>query len=379
MIRKILIIGLSLIIIGAGGTAFFMYKTRKMNEESWNKIHIAQAMIEAEDYQGAVKHLLPVVQLGKKFEAADVALYTLAQAYEGAGSSESHILWKRLVEDFPDSPFHDEARLSQAQSLVKKEPEQAQRLFKELAQEAKADVRDTALLGLAKAYEAEHKIDDACALYYDVIESATNEKTISQAKDRLTEINTELLWSPVLDEFCELYEIQRGDAPITIAAARKTTAWFILEANNLGKTLRPGKKIKVPKEPLCIVVDKSNCRLNLLTESGKFVKWYPVGIGEQDYKTPAGEYKIETKEIDPTWFSPDQGVIKPGDPENALGTRWMGIGSSLGIHGTNAPETIGYRKSAGCIRMHNNDVEELYKLVTYGTRVTITENLFVTE
>ncbi len=375
MVRKIAIITLLIVIIGASGAAYYLFRNRQVDDDCWKKVHLAEAMIEANDFQGAVTHLLPVVQLGKRFRAADAALFALARAYEGAGSTESHLIWKRLVVEFPRSQYHDEARLREAKSLLAKDPAAARDVFEKLAQNALADVRDAAFVGLAQTFEAENNVSEARSLYYKVLESATMETTIAQAKDRLTEINTQMLWSPILDDFCELYEIQRGDAPIKIAAKFKTTAWFILESNKLRGSLRPGSRIKVPKEPLRIVVDKSTCRLNLLTESGRFVKWYPVGIGEQSYKTPAGDYTIKTKEVDPTWFSPNEGVKKPGDPDNALGTRWMGIGSSLGIHGTNAPETIGFRKSAGCIRMYNHDVEELYKLVTYGTNVTITEKL----
>ncbi len=376
MARRVFIIVLVLIIVGALGTAYYLAKVRKTNETGWEKIHVAEAMIEAEDYQNAVNTLLPVVQLGKRFEAPEVALYTLACAYDGAGSSESHVIWQKLVENYPDSQYYEEARLRQAQSLEKTKPEKARQIYQELSQSSNLQVRHTSLLGLAKTFETENNTEEAKTLYYDILNSATDTVLIAQAKDRLTEINSERLWSPVLDEFCKLYEVQRGDAPVEIGQKFKTTAWFILEANGLGKKHpKPGRRVKVPKEPFWIVVDKSNCRLNLLTASGRFIKWYPVGIGEQSYKTPAGEYKIETKQVEPRWYSPNDGVIPPGDPKNALGSRWMGIGSSLGIHGTNDPDTVGYRKSAGCIRMYNHAVEELYKLVTYGTRVTITENM----
>src|SRR5690606_28838478 len=234
-------------------------------------------------------------------------------------------------------------------------------------------VKDLAMLGTIKTMDKEGNTAKARELYYEIIESSTSPEVIARAKDRLSEINSEVLWSPEIDEFGQIYVVERGDSPIVIASKFKTTAWYISEANGITGNIHPGKRLKVPKEPLYVVVDKTQCRLDLLTESGRFVKWYPVGVGEQSWKTPAGEYKIINKEINPVWFKPGGGKILPDNPENALGTRWMGIGNSLGIHGTNAPETIGFRKSAGCIRMHNQDVEELYKLITYGSRVVIKE------
>ncbi len=56
-----------------------------------------------------------------------------------------------------------------------------------------------------------------------------------------------------------------------------------------------------------------------------------------------------------------------------FGSRWMGLnvpwGGKYGIHGTNQPGSIGFNASAGCIRMRNKDVEELYNLVEYNTTV----------
>jgi len=76
----------------------------------------------------------------------------------------------------------------------------------------------------------------------------------------------------------------------------------------------------------------------------------------------------------PEWFRPGGGVIPYGDPGNLLGTRWMAIDSpGYGIHGTWEPETIGKQLSAGCIRMLNRDVEELYTIVPVGTPVKIVE------
>lgn len=381
MIRNFIIFILIVAVIGTLSTVVIITKQRQAREELINKMDLAEAMIDSEDYNSAIKNLLPVVKWGKRFERADKALYLLAKAYEGIQAPEANDLWQRIVDDFPDSEYRYEALLKLARSSVNEDEEKARDYFEKVKQNAGPPLRDQALLGIAQTY-IDEDVEKARELFYGIIESVTDTQVVAQAKDFLSKVNTERLWSPVLDEFCKLYRVQPGDSNAKIGQMFKTTAWFIGEANDVKPNqLRPGQTLKVPKEPFRIVIDKSNCRLNLLTESGKFVKWYPVGIGEQSYKTPANEYFINTKEINPTWFRPEGGVIQPGDPENALGSRWMGIRTEerehtgLGIHGTNAPETIGYRKSAGCIRMYNEDVEELYKIVTYGTKVTIVEDM----
>ena len=78
-------------------------------------------------------------------------------------------------------------------------------------------------------------------------------------------------------------------------------------------------------------------------------------------------------------MEPEWKGIPYGDPKNILGTRWMGITDAqktlkeYGIHGTWQPETVGAYVSKGCIRLLNDDVEELYKIVMIGTPVTIIE------
>ncbi len=51
-------------------------------------------------------------------------------------------------------------------------------------------------------------------------------------------------------------------------------------------------------------------------------------------------------------------------------------GGKYGIHGTNQPGSIGFNASGGCIRMRNQDVEELYSLVESGTMVNITNGQY---
>jgi hypothetical protein len=373
MARTIIIVGLLVVIIGTLGTASFLYYQRNLNEKGWNQVHLAESMVESENYDGAIKALLPVVEKGKKFEGAGEALYYLAMAYEGADVPEAKDVWNQLVEEFPDSPHYQEAKLEQARALAGDQSMQAKGIFEELVAGASEEIAVQARFELAQMAEKSGELADAKAQYYTILEKDVPWAIESKIKDRLTAINNQTLWSPVLDDFSQLYTVKPGDAPISVGQQFKTTAWYVKEANNIRSFLHPGRKLKVPKEPFRVKVNKEQCRLELLTESGRFIKWYPCGVGKQSYKTPPGKYEIINKEQDPTWYKPGGGIIKPGDPENALGTRWMGIGNSLGIHGTNEPETIGKAESAGCIRMYNKDVEELYKLLTYGSQVTIVE------
>ena len=67
--------------------------------------------------------------------------------------------------------------------------------------------------------------------------------------------------------------------------------------------------------------------------------------------------------------------IPGGTPGNPLGKYWIGFWTDgknwIGFHGTPNPETVGTAASHGCLRMYNKDIEELFKVVSLGTLVTV--------
>ncbi len=54
-----------------------------------------------------------------------------------------------------------------------------------------------------------------------------------------------------------------------------------------------------------------------------------------------------------------------------LGDFRLYLGDGYGIHGTNAPASIGHAVSHGCVRMRNEDIAVLYHAVSLGTPVYI--------
>jgi lipoprotein-anchoring transpeptidase ErfK/SrfK len=109
----------------------------------------------------------------------------------------------------------------------------------------------------------------------------------------------------------------------------------------------------------------------------RLVRTFRVATGQAIYPTPAGVWRIVDKQRNPWWRPPAspwaRGLkpIPPG-PGNPLGTRWMGLDASgVGIHGTNAPASIGYSLSHGCIRMQVPEAEWLFQHVQLGTPVVI--------
>ena len=105
---------------------------------------------------------------------------------------------------------------------------------------------------------------------------------------------------------------------------------------------------------------------------------FPIAVGQQGLETPAGLYRIDDRELNPSWhvpLSPWAGslagqVIPPG-PTDPIKARWLGFYDGAGIHGTDETYSIGHAASHGCIRMAIPDVIGLYPLVPLGTPIFI--------
>lgn len=107
-----------------------------------------------------------------------------------------------------------------------------------------------------------------------------------------------------------------------------------------------------------------------LVEDGRVKKVYVVAVGSQSTPSPTGTFTIMSRVTNPSYSHAGK-VVAPG-PDNPVGTRWMGLSAKgYGIHGTNAPKSIGKAASHGCIRMQKSDLEELFAAMDTGDEVEI--------
>ncbi len=104
---------------------------------------------------------------------------------------------------------------------------------------------------------------------------------------------------------------------------------------------------------------------------------YPVAIGKPKWETPTGKFKVIDMVENPAWENPfiSQNQVIPPGLENPLGERWIGFWTDgkdeIGFHGTYKRDSVGKAISHGCVRMYNEDVRKLYKIVKIGTPVTV--------
>jgi len=131
----------------------------------------------------------------------------------------------------------------------------------------------------------------------------------------------------------------------------------------------PDTKLTTPE----ILINIPEYTLSLI-EQGKILRQFDIAVGTPYEQTPTGNFAIFSKTENPTWFPgsnfSDQTPVPPG-PDNPLGTRWMEFVPNYGIHGTNKDWDISYPVSGGCIRMHDLEARELYRIIPISTPVVV--------
>jgi lipoprotein-anchoring transpeptidase ErfK/SrfK len=127
--------------------------------------------------------------------------------------------------------------------------------------------------------------------------------------------------------------------------------------------------------PGSIVVDREKRFLYLIAPNNS-ARRYGIGIAEECLK--GGSFFHITSKLEwPDWKTPgvnitdaDTLLASTGRPGSLLGARALLLDKpGLLIHGTNSPKTIGHLVASGCIRLVNDDVEDLYRRVSLETRV----------
>lgn len=251
----------------------------------------------------------------------------------------------------------------------KSEPAEVQ--SNEAAQPAAID-RGLSILTAATQFQKEDKLLEARDRAYEVLDQSSNKAARAGAEALLGEVNVELILSPrPIPEKVE-YTIQPGDSINALAKKFGATVDVIQKGNRVtSSVIRPGDRLRIFTGKFSIQVSKKDNSLVLMMND-KFFKRYAVGTGEYG-KTPVGSFTIRDRVPQPTWWK-DGKAIPYGDTNNVLGTHWLALDvPGYGIHGTWQPDTIGRQASAGCIRLVNAEIEELFTLVPVGTPVTITE------
>jgi len=188
------------------------------------------------------------------------------------------------------------------------------------------------------------------------------------------------------------YTVQPGDTLTAIGARFGMDPVALGEKNGIGyrDTLKYGKVLRVDNRHIVPMEIKQGVLINLpqrmlyLFQQGKLAAHYPVGVGLASLPTPTGGYKIASRVENPVWYVPKDiqdelraegksvmTQISPG-PDNPLGRHWIGLDMpGYGIHGTIAPSSVYHFLSHGCVRLHPDDIAELFPRLKTGEAVQI--------
>jgi len=141
--------------------------------------------------------------------------------------------------------------------------------------------------------------------------------------------------------------------------------------------IHPAAAVKADAFANVILVRTGENKLYLY-KNGSVSKTYDVATGRKEFPTPTGQFKIVSKQTNPTWHNPHSDwskdmpeTIGPG-PTNPLGTHALALSASgILIHETPDVGSIGTSASHGCIRMRGGDEVDLFGQVSTGTPVII--------
>ena len=181
--------------------------------------------------------------------------------------------------------------------------------------------------------------------------------------------------------------VSRGETWTSIGARMGVTPAVLAARNqrSLRERLRPGDVLAVDNRHIAPAYQRDELLVNVPQRmlfhyaAGGLRAGYPVAVGRRDWPTPLGAFVVSALETDPTWDvplsiqeemrragKPVQRKVPPG-PANPLGRYWIGLDiGSVGIHGTPTPGSLYQFVTHGCIRLHPDDIEDLFWHVVIG-------------
>ncbi len=189
------------------------------------------------------------------------------------------------------------------------------------------------------------------------------------------------------------YMVKRGDTLTGVGARFGVAARTLARTNGLAHDarLRENQTLHVDNRHIVPLVLDDGILINIpqrmlfYFRGGELKHYFPLGLGRPDWPTPTGSFTILSTEEDPVWDVPKSiqeemrragkpvlTCVPPG-PNNPLGKHWLRLSfPGYGIHGTIAPASIYQFRTHGCVRLHPDDVAELFAVVTAGTTGVIT-------
>ncbi len=166
--------------------------------------------------------------------------------------------------------------------------------------------------------------------------------------------------------------VQAGETLETIGQRYGIPGQLLAKINGIADAanLAPGQELKVLRGPFASVVNLSGQELTLLVD-GHYAGRFPLQLAGSSEGIEAGQYEVQEKIADPTYYPPEGGVYPASSPENPYGSRWIGLGGELGIHGSSDSTAQTANPPRGSIRLSQRDVEDVFDILSVGSQVII--------
>ncbi len=238
--------------------------------------------------------------------------------------------------------------------------------------ESNPETNETAKLPNERLASAEEKLasGETLAAHRELSRLYWNHKELRPQLQETIDSTAKAIFFQPKPHYVEPYVVQEGDRLEVIAKKYQLSWEYVAKLNRTEpRRVQVGQKLKVMKGPFGAVVDLHDFALTVHLQ-GYYVKQYSIGIGK-DGSSPIGKFVVLNKLENPQYTGPTGKVIEADDPANPLGERWIDLGDSYGIHGTIDPDSIGKAASRGCIRMHDNDIIEVYNFLVKGSEVVL--------
>ena len=221
--------------------------------------------------------------------------------------------------------------------------------------------------------EREKALRDGYARLATLLENPLPLEERSRAIELFHSITDELFLSAAHNEFCDNYVVKSGDSYDKIASRHHISTNLLYDLNNRPRgasMLHLNDNLKVPKGDPSVIIRKRDFTCSVYFGKN-LVRQYIIAHGRNN-NTPVGTTSVASMTIDP-----EKSARGSNDPRGEMKLRWIGLDTyadnrtGFGLHGTQYPDSIPGMTSAGCIRMTDDDVLEIYDIVRIGNKVEI--------
>ena len=180
------------------------------------------------------------------------------------------------------------------------------------------------------------------------------------------------------------YVVVRGDSLTRVGARFGVDVSTLAAANGLSASafLREGQELQIDNRHIVPASWDKGIAINIPQRMLFYfnqpdpIRAFPVALGRPDWQTPIGPFTIASKRENPEWNVPQSiqeemrregkavtTCVPPG-ADNPLGAYWFGLSiPGYGIHSTIAPASIYQFRTHGCIRLHPDDMAEIFPQV----------------